>query len=85
MTSSEPTAEPTEGPSAGPGIGSTKEPPTGLFGRLRQVGPGIIVSGSIVGSGELIVTTTLGAKAGFALLWLILFSCFLAILPQWQG
>lgn len=61
---------------------STIEPPSTLFGRLRKIGPGIIISGAIVGSGELIVTTKLGADAGFALLWLILFSCVLKVFLQ---
>lgn len=61
---------------------SAIEPPTHLFGRLRQIGPGIIISGAIVGSGELIVTTKLGAEAGFALLWLILFSCVIKVFLQ---
>lgn len=58
------------------------EPPVTLAGRLRKIGPGIIVSGAIVGSGELIVTTKLGADAGFALLWLILFSCVIKVFLQ---
>jgi len=60
----------------------TIEPPTTFLGRLRYAGPGIIVSGSIVGSGELIATTTLGAEVGFVLLWLILFSCFIKVFLQ---
>ena len=60
----------------------TLEPPTTATGRLRRIGPGIIVSGAIVGSGELIVTTKLGAEAGFALLWLILFSCVIKVFLQ---
>ena len=41
---------------------------------IRQIGPGLILAASIVGTGELINTTSLGAKAGFSLLWLILLS-----------
>ncbi|MBI1387044.1 MAG: divalent metal cation transporter [bacterium] len=52
-----------------------KEPPKTWFGALRFIGPGIILSAAIVGSGELIATTTLGTRAGFALLWVILFGC----------
>ena len=37
------------------------EPPQSIFGILRQTGPGITLAASIVGSGELIATTTLGA------------------------
>ena len=46
-----------------------KEPPTRWLDRIRYLGPGIILSASIVGSGELIATTTLGARAGFVTLW----------------
>lgn len=56
--------------------------PTTLGGRLRHIGPGLIISGSIVGSGELIVTTKLGAQTGFVLLWLILFSCLIKVFIQ---
>jgi Mn2+/Fe2+ NRAMP family transporter len=39
-------------------------PPSGALGSLRRIGPGMILAASIVGSGELIATTTLGAQAG---------------------
>ena len=58
------------------------DPPRGLLPTLRQIGPGIIISGAIVGSGELIVTTKLGAEVGITLLWLILFSCFIKVFVQ---
>ena len=45
------------------------EPPRGFFSSLKYLGPGLILSAAIVGSGELIATTALGAKAGFAVLW----------------
>lgn len=48
--------------------------PRTLLQRLRFLGPGMIMSAAVVGSGELITTTTLGASAGFALLWLIILS-----------
>ncbi len=44
---------------------------------LRRIGPGMILAASIVGSGELIATTTLGAQVGYAALWVILLSCFI--------
>src|SRR5213593_3725587 len=53
------------------------EPPATLRGALRQIGPGMILAASIVGSGELIATTTLGAEVGYAALWIILLSCFI--------
>jgi manganese transport protein len=58
-------------------------PPASLSSALRRIGPGMVLAASIVGSGELIATTTLGAQAGFALLWIILMSC--AIKPVVQG
>ena len=39
----------------------TQEPPKNFKGILKQLGPGLIVSANIVGSGELIVTTKLEA------------------------
>ena len=42
----------------------------------------IAVAASIVGTGELIQTTSLGAKAGFSLLWLILLSCVIKVFVQ---
>ncbi len=53
------------------------EPPRTLFAILRRIGPGMILAASIVGSGELIATTTLGAQVGYAALWVILLSCFI--------
>jgi len=57
-------------------------PPTSLFSALRKIGPGIILAGSIVGTGELLLTTSLGAEYGFAFLWLILFSCIVKVCVQ---
>jgi len=57
-------------------------PPTRLADVLSRIGPGLIISASIVGSGELIVTTQLGAKAGFVLLWFIVFSCVVKVFVQ---
>jgi manganese transport protein len=58
------------------------EPPATLWAALRKIGPGIILAGTIVGSGELILTTSLGAKHGFVFLWLILFSCVIKVFVQ---
>ena len=58
------------------------EPPPSLWKALRKIGPGIILAGSIVGSGELIATTRLGAEYGFVFLWLILFSCVIKVFVQ---
>ncbi|MEI9919302.1 MAG: Nramp family divalent metal transporter [Bacteroidota bacterium] len=59
-----------------------KEPPSTLFERFKFLGPGFILSASIVGSGELIATTILGAKAGFVALWVIIFSCLAKVTVQ---
>src|SRR5262245_33816338 len=59
-----------------------QEPPASLWTALRQIGPGIVLAGSIVGSGELLLTTSLGAKHGFMFLWLILFSCVIKVFLQ---
>ncbi len=58
------------------------EPPKGFFKKLKFLGPGFILSASIVGSGELIATTTLGAKAGFITFWVILVSCVVKVALQ---
>ena len=60
------------------------DPPRGFFASLKYLGPGLILSAAIVGSGELIATTILGAKAGFAVLWVILLGCFLKVAVQLQ-
>ena len=60
----------------------TEEPPTRLAGILRRLGPGLILAGGIVGSGELIATTKTGAEAGFWLLWLILIGCVIKVFVQ---
>ncbi|NUO82002.1 Nramp family divalent metal transporter [candidate division KSB1 bacterium] len=57
-------------------------PPMGLRQRLRFLGPGFILSASIVGSGELIATTRLGAEAGFVTFWVILVSCLVKVAVQ---
>lgn len=59
-----------------------KEPPVGLLQKLGFLGPGFILSASIVGSGELIATTILGAKAGFIALWIIVISCLAKVTVQ---
>jgi len=58
------------------------EPPTDLLGTLKRLGPGFVLSASIVGSGELIATTIFGAEAGFICLWLILLSCLVKVAVQ---
>jgi manganese transport protein len=59
-----------------------REPPRTLPEILRKIGPGMILAASIVGSGELIATTTLGAQEGYRLLWLIVLSCLIKPIVQ---
>lgn len=59
-----------------------QEPPQRFGQALLKIGPGLILAGSIVGTGELIATTNLGAQAGFALLWLVMLSCFIKVFVQ---
>ena len=53
---------------------SQRPAPTGILGKLRNIGPGVVVSGSVVGSGELLVTTRMGAEVGFIFLWGVIFA-----------
>ncbi len=57
-------------------------PPATFGKRMRFLGPGFILSASIVGSGELIATTRLGAEAGWVTLWVILVSCLVKVVVQ---
>ena len=58
------------------------EPPTGFGEIMRQTGPGMVLAASIVGSGQLILTTTLGAKLGYTMMWLIILSCLIKSVVQ---
>lgn len=55
---------------------SVEEPPRTFRETLRYLGPSVVISGSIVGSGEIILTASLGAAVGFGMLWWVLFSCW---------
>jgi Mn2+/Fe2+ NRAMP family transporter len=59
-----------------------KHPPSTFRERLKFLGPSFILSASIVGSGELIATTTLGAEAGFITFWVIIVSCLVKVAVQ---
>ena len=56
--------------------------PRDFHGIRKQLGPGLIISAIIVGSGELIVTPKLGAEEGFKLLWFIILGCLLKVFVQ---
>ena len=59
-----------------------QQPPTTFGATMKLIGPGLILASSIVGSGELIATTVLGAENGYILLWLILLSCIIKTVVQ---
>ena len=59
-----------------------KDPPQNFSGILKHLGPGFILSAAVVGSGELIATTSLGAKAGFVMFWIIILSCLVKVTLQ---
>src|SRR5690606_3127380 len=70
-------------PSQDPAVdGGVVDPPKYFWRILRQIGPGLIIAGSIVGSGELIATTKTGAQAGISLLWLIIIGCLIKVFVQ---
>ena len=49
---------------------------------MSHLGPGLIISAAIVGSGELIVTPKVGAASGFTLLWFIILACIVKVFVQ---
>ena len=61
---------------------SIEAPPETFGGIFRRIGPGLIVAASVVGSGELIATTVLGAENGYSLLWLVVLSCLIKAVVQ---
>ena len=61
---------------------SPRPAPRDALGIARQLGPGLIITAIIVGSGELIVTPKLGAANGFNLLWFIVVGCLLKVFVQ---
>lgn len=62
--------------------GQARPPPTTLWGRLSYLGPSLLITGAVIGSGELVLTTSLGAAAGWTLLWWLVLSCWCKSLIQ---
>ncbi|MFD2571401.1 Nramp family divalent metal transporter [Spirosoma soli] len=79
-SSTQPTPSPPDPYALAPNL--VQDAPNTFRGQLRHLGPGFILSAAIVGSGELIATTALGAKAGFVAFWVILVSCFVKVALQ---
>ncbi len=61
---------------------SIRQPARHMFGILMSIGPGIVVTGSVIGSGELINTPVQAARFGFVLLWAVILSCVVKCLLQ---
>ena len=59
-----------------------KPAPRGFWPGLAAMGPGIVLAGGVVGSGELINTPLLAAKFGFLLLWAVIIACLIKYFLQ---
>ncbi len=79
---SQTTESPDARPAAAQHADGVEMPPPSLRRALLRIGPGLILAGAVVGTGELVATTNLGAKAGFALLWLVILSCTIKVFVQ---
>jgi len=60
----------------------TKPAPTTLRGIIKHLGPGLIITATIVGSGELIATPALASEVGFTMLWFIILGCLIKVFVQ---
>ncbi len=56
--------------------GRLEDPPKSFAERIRFLGPGVIISATIVGSGEIVLTASLGAAVGYTMMWWVLLSCW---------
>lgn len=65
-----------------PSTPTPQAPPLGFWQRFRFLGPSLILTATLVGSGELIITTLFGAQVGFTALWLIVLACLLKVAVQ---
>tara|TARA_B100000575_G_C23038000_1_gene597395 strand:+ start:787 stop:1128 length:342 start_codon:yes stop_codon:yes gene_type:complete len=61
---------------------SQQAAPRTIIDRLKFIGPSTIVTGSLVGSGSIVMTPLLGAAAGFTLLWWLLLSIWTKLIIQ---
>jgi manganese transport protein len=68
--------------SDGNGTDRIRNAPRSFFGTLAALGPGLVVIGSVMGSGELINTPHQAAKFGFVLLWAVILSCVIKYFLQ---
>ena len=59
-----------------------KDVPKDWRGVIKHLGPGLIITACIVGSGELIATPKVGAEYRFSLLWFIIAGCMIKVLVK---
>lgn len=64
------------------GANAVHAPRHGFLRSLAAIGPGIVVAGSVIGSGELVNTPVQAARFGFVLLWAVLLSCVIKYFLQ---
>src|SRR5687767_15902648 len=64
------------------GLPPIADAPIGWRRTISHLGPSLIISAAIVGSGELIVTPKVGAANGFSLLWFVLLACIVKVFVQ---
>ena len=57
-------------------------PPASFAQSLKYIGPGLILTAGIVGTGELVATPNVAAENGFDLLWLIILGCVVKVFVQ---
>ena len=53
-----------------------------MLGRLRSLGPGLLVAAAFIGPGTVTTASVAGASTGYALLWALVFSIFAVIILQ---
>ena len=53
-----------------------------MFKRVRNIGPGILVSAAFIGPGTVTACTLAGANYGYTLLWALVFATFATIVLQ---
>ncbi len=53
-----------------------------MIKRLRNMGPGLLVTAAFIGPGTVTTASVVGASTGYALLWTLVFSIFATIILQ---
>ena len=48
---------------------NTTTPPSTFWGRIRQIGPGMLVAGAFIGTGTITTSIVSGTQYGYTLLW----------------